>query len=50
MKMKFHKFLIVLGLLIVMTGSGCGWLDKAVTAGIDTGFGNTQPCSGIVCP
>jgi hypothetical protein len=44
-----RKRLIVLCLGIVIMMNACGWLDKAITTTLDEGFGNKNPCSGLVC-
>ncbi len=45
-----RKSLLMIVLALTMLLSSCGWLDKAGTTALDKGFGNTSPCSGIVCP
>lgn len=43
-----RKFLVIV-IAFVLLLSSCNWLDGAVSSGIDKGFGNDKPCSGIVC-
>jgi hypothetical protein len=42
-------YVAIVAVVIIVTMSGCGWLDKAINAGLDKGFGNGGTCSGIVC-
>ena len=45
-----RKSLIVVIISLSLLLNACSWLDKAGTTALDKGFGNTSPCSGIVCP
>lgn len=46
---KFYRLIIIAILSLSILMSACNWIDEAGTNAIDKGFGNTQPCSGIVC-
>ncbi len=48
-KLTKKLYVAIVAVVIIVTMSGCGWLDNAINAGLDKGFGNDGTCSGLVC-
>ncbi len=44
---KIIRFVIVT--VLALTLAACNLLDNGINSGMDKGFGNKQPCSGLVC-
>ena len=45
---KIRTIIIVISILMTSL-TACNKLDNAINSGIDSAFGNTTQCSGIVC-
>ena len=49
MSTKKIRTIIIVITILVNALTACNQLDNAINKGIDKGFGNEKPCSGLVC-